>query len=154
MLHLKLLIDRPAADEPVTKSQIKSIMLSIILFIASGFNATSAIAYNNNSEANQTNSKRIEVYSLSQNYWDTQYGDTLGEITHHLLPHNPSKRSSLQQDIVHLNPGAFINGDPSKLLAGKRLWLPGYMKQADSKVDHTKTTVESYSWGNIKRKKK
>jgi len=22
-------------------------------------------------------SKRIEVYSLSQNYWDTRYGDTL-----------------------------------------------------------------------------
>ena len=98
-------------------------------------------------------SKRIEVYSLSQNYWDTQYGDTLGDISHHLLPNNPSKRETLRQDILHLNPQAFINGDPARLLADKRLWLPGYMKQADSKADPRTTTVERYSWGNIKRAK-
>lgn len=98
-------------------------------------------------------SKRVEVYSLSQNYWDTLYGDTLGEIAHHLLPNNPSKRVMLQQDILHLNPGAFIGGDPAKLLAGKRLRMPGYMKQADSKADPATTTIETYSWGNIKRQK-
>jgi Tfp pilus assembly protein FimV len=98
-------------------------------------------------------SKRIEVYSLSQNYWDTQHGDTLGDIVHHLLPNNPSKRAALQQDILHLNPDAFIGGDPGKLLAGKRLWLPGYMKQADSIADPSTTTVETYSWGNIKRQR-
>ena len=98
-------------------------------------------------------SKRIEVYSLSQNYWDTQYGDTLGEIAHHLLPNNPTKRATLKQDILHLNPQAFINGDPEQLLADKRLWLPGYMKQADSKVDPRTTTVENFSWGNIKRQR-
>ena len=106
-----------------------------------------ADTYNNNSAA-----KRIEVYSLSQNYWDTQYGDSLSQISHHLLPNNPSKRAALQQDILHLNPDAFIGGDPEKLLAGKRLWLPGYMKQADSKADPATTTVETYSWGNIKRR--
>jgi len=98
-------------------------------------------------------SKRIEVYSLSQNYWDTRYGDTLGEITHHLLPNNPIKRAALKQDILHLNPRAFINGDPEQLLADKRLWLPGYMKQADSKVNPRTTTVEKFSWGNIKRQR-
>ncbi len=103
--------------------------------------------------SHSTQSKRIEVYSLSQNYWDTQYGDTLGEITHHLLPYNPAKRESLQQDIIQLNPKAFINGDPARLLAGKRLWLPGYMKQADTKANPAMTTVETYSWGNIKRPK-
>ncbi len=103
--------------------------------------------------AGQTKSKRIEVYSLSQNYWDVQYGDTLSSIAHHLLPNNPAKRETLQQDILHLNPNAFIAGQPEKLLAGRRLWLPGYMKQADSKVDPTTTTVETYSWGNIKRPK-
>jgi len=97
--------------------------------------------------------KRIEVYSLSQNYWDTRYGDTLGAIAHHLLPNNPSKRATLQQDILHLNPQAFINGDPAQLLADKRLWLPGYMKQADSKVNPRTTTVETFSWGNIKRQR-
>ena len=103
--------------------------------------------------AAQTESKRIEVYSLSQNYWDVQQGDTLSSIAHHLLPNNPSKRKALQQDILQLNPNAFIAGQPEKLLAGKRLWLPGYMKQADSKVDPATTTVEVYSWGNIKRPK-
>ena len=98
-------------------------------------------------------SKRIEVYSLSQNYWDTHFGDTLGEIAHHLLPNNPSKRATLQQDILHLNPQAFIDGDPAQLLADKRLWLPGYMKQADSKVNPRTTTVETFSWGNIKRQR-
>ncbi|PCJ86302.1 MAG: hypothetical protein COA54_09250 [Thiotrichaceae bacterium] len=98
-------------------------------------------------------SKRIEVYSLSQNYWDTRYGDTLGEIAHHLLPNNPTKRASLKQDILHLNPQAFINGDAEQLLADKRLWLPGYMKQADSKVNPQTTTVEIFSWGNIKRQR-
>ena len=98
-------------------------------------------------------SKRIEVYSLSQNYWDTRYGDTLGEIARHLLPNNPVKRVTLKQDILHLNPQAFTNGDPEQLLADKRLWLPGYMKQADSKVNPGTTTVEKFSWGNIKRQR-
>ncbi len=101
-----------------------------------------------------TESRRIEVYSLSQNYWDTRYGDTLGEIVIHLLPNNPSKRAALAQDIVHLNPRAFINGDSSQLLADKRLQMPGYMTQADTRADPAVTTVESYSWGNIKRYKK
>ncbi|MBT8119182.1 MAG: hypothetical protein KJN89_05640 [Gammaproteobacteria bacterium] len=99
-------------------------------------------------------SKRIEVYSLSQNYWDTQYGDTLSGIAQHLLPNNPRKRAALQQDILHLNPDAFVGGDPAMLLAGKRLWLPGYMKQADSSADPSTTIVETYSWGNIKRQRK
>ncbi len=101
----------------------------------------------------QLQPKRIEVYSLSQHYWDVQFGDTLGEIAHHLLPHNPVKRQTLQQDILHLNPGAFIAGNPARLIAGKRLWLPGHMRQADSKPNPATTTVETYSWGNIKRKK-
>lgn len=110
-----------------------------------------ADSYDNSVDASPTASKRIEVYSLSQNYWDTQYGDTLGSIVHHLLPNNPGKREALQQDILHLNPDAFIGGDPAQLLADKRLWLPGYMKQADSVADPATTTVERYSWGNIKR---
>ncbi len=98
-------------------------------------------------------SRRIEVYSLSQNYWDTQYGDTLDEIVTQLLPNNTFKRETLKRDIVRLNPDAFIKNNPEQLLANKRLWMPGYMKQADSKVNPATTIVESYSWGNIKRPK-
>jgi len=122
--------------------------LIVFLLCASSANL-SADSYDTNSE-----SKRIEVYSLSQNYWDTQHGDTLSEIVRHLLPNNPAKRAVLQQDILHQNPDAFIGGDPAMLLAGKRLWLPGYMKQADSSADPSTTTVETYSWGNIKRQRK
>lgn len=113
----------------------------------------SVSAHDSNSDDSATPSKRIEVYSLSQYYWDTQPGDTLGEIVLHLLPNNPSKHRSLKREIVQLNPQAFIGGDESRLLAGKRLWLPGYLKQADSKVDRRTTRVETYSWGNIKRSK-
>ncbi len=146
---------KPFIAVPAVNRRIKA----ILLLICSGFIAANTIAaiadtHNNNTEAKQTNSKRIEVYSLSQYYWDTQYGDTLGEIVLHLLPNNPAKHEALKQDIVQLNPHAFISGNPEKLLANKRLWLPGYMKQADSKVNPATTTVETYSWGNIKRTRK
>ncbi len=103
--------------------------------------------------ANNKPSKRIEVYALTQNSWHVQTGDTLSGITQQLLPNNPSKHESLQQDILQLNPAAFVNGDPSLLISGKRLWLPAYMKQADSKVNHKDTTFVTFSWGNIKRQK-
>jgi len=97
--------------------------------------------------------KRIEVYALTQNVWEIQPGDTLSEIAAQLLPNNPVKWASLQQDILLLNPDVFINADPKKMIAGKVLRLPGYMKQADSKTDPKTTIVETYSWGNIKRQK-
>lgn len=115
-----------------------------------------AAAHDSNSAAARTDSKsivskRIEVYSLSQNYWDTKYGDTLSEIVQYLLPNNPAKHATLQKDIVRLNPHAFINANAAQLVANKRLWLPGYVKQADTQPDPETTIVESYSWGNIKR---
>ena len=145
---------KPFTATPVVNRKIKAVLLLMYSGIITA-NTMAAIAgtYNNNPEAKQTNSKRIEVYSLSQNYWDIQYGDTLGNIVLHLLPHNPAKHEALKHDIVHLNPHAFISGNPGEMLANKRLWLPGYMKQADSKVVPATTTVETYSWGNIKRPK-
>lgn len=131
------------------KQGFKTVTLFLFLMVP----AAEANSYDNSAAARQTESKRIEVYSLSQNYWDTRYGDTLNDIVHHLLPNNPAKREALKQDIVQLNPQAFINDNPEQLLADKRLWLPGYMKQADTEVDPATTTVERYSWGNIKRKR-
>lgn len=96
-------------------------------------------------------SKRVEVYDISQAFYDTRYGDTLGEILWQLLPNNPGRHAALQQEILRLNPQAFINGDPDRLLANKRLYLPGYMRKPDSRVDSSKYIIETYSWGNIKR---
>ena len=139
---------------PAVSRKIKVILLLMSSgFITANTVVTMADTYNINSEVKQTNSKRIEIYSLSQNYWDTHYGDTLSEITLHLLPNNPAKHEALKREIAHLNPHAFINGNPEKLLAKQRLWLPVYMKQPGSKANPLTTTVETYSWGNIKRPK-
>jgi len=99
-------------------------------------------------------SKRIEVYSLSQNYWDTRNGETLGEIAAQLLPNNPSMQQKLMADIISQNPHAFRDNDANYMLANKRLWLPNRLVQTDSKADSKRTKVESYSWGNIKRPKR
>ena len=131
---------------------MRLLSLAAIIYICTGSLVYSATQTHDNSTATQaTESKRIEVYSLSQNYWDTQSGDTLSKIVLHLLPNNPSKHAILKQDIVLLNPHAFIGANPERLLAGKRLWLPVYMKQADTKTNPATTTVEQFSWGNIKR---
>lgn len=129
--------------------------LTATIYICTGSVVYSAIeTHDNSTVAQATESKRIEVYSLSQNYWDTQSGDSLNNIVLHLLPNNPSKHAILKQDIVLLNPHAFIGGNPERLLADKRLWLPVYMKQADTKTNPATTTVEQFSWGNIKRPRK
>ena len=129
------------------QSNFRYLSSSLLLSVAIVMTATMTASASDAGSA----SKRIEVYSLSQNYWDTQYGDTLGSIVYHLLPNNPSKREALMWDILSLNPDAFIDNDPARLLAGKRLQLPGYMQQADTKADPQSTIVERYSWGNIKR---
>jgi Tfp pilus assembly protein FimV len=131
---------------------MRLLSLTVTIYICTGSLVYSAIETHDNSTSTQAiESKRVEVYSLSQNYWDTQSGDTLGNIVLHLLPNNPSKYARLKQDIVLLNPHAFIGGNPERLLADKRLWLPVYMKQADTKSNPATTTVEQFSWGNIKR---
>jgi Tfp pilus assembly protein FimV len=99
-------------------------------------------------------SKRIEVYALSQNYWDTQSGETLGEIATQLLPNNPGMRQKLMDDIVSQNPHAFQDGNPDLMQANTRLWLSNGLSQTDSKADPARTQVESFSWGNIKRPKR
>ena len=94
-------------------------------------------------------SKRIEVYELSQTYVDVRPGDTLGEIAARLLPHNPSLQQKLMNEIMQLNPGAFPGNRAEHMLAGERLFLPNSMQQSDS--NERNVTIESFSWGNIKR---
>jgi Tfp pilus assembly protein FimV len=98
-------------------------------------------------------SRRIEVYPLSQNYWDTKAGDTLGEIVDTLLPENRYLQEKLMRDIVSLNPGVFPNGDPHYMLANKRLWLPNAVKAPDTTSDPDDYTIETYQWGSIKTRK-
>jgi len=99
-------------------------------------------------------SKRVEVYSLGQHYWDIQSGDTLGEIAAQLLTQNPGMRPKLMADIINQNPDAFQDNDPDYMKANTRLWLPNRLAKTDSKADPRTTQVESFSWGNIKRPKR
>ena len=97
-------------------------------------------------------SKRIEVYELSQAYWDTTPGETLGEIVQTLMPDNQYLRARLMQEIVQLNPNAFSNGDPDLMLSNTRLFLPnstvGIQNSEDGEYD-----VKQFQWGSIKTRK-
>lgn len=98
-------------------------------------------------------STRIHVYPISQAYYDVKAGDTLGEIIHKILPNAASLRSSLITDIVRLNPDAFIDGDPNRLKARVRLWLPNNTTGLGDRVNKDKFTIRDYSWGYTKTPK-
>lgn len=97
-------------------------------------------------------SKRIEVYPLSQSYWDVRRGDTLGEIVDTLIPHNPYLQRKLMRDIMSLNPQIFPDSNPRRMLANRRLWLPNTVKPRQDTAGTSGYAIESYQWGNIKRK--
>lgn len=97
-------------------------------------------------------STRIEVYPLSQHYWDIKTGDTLGEIVDTLIPGNTYLRQKLMRDILSLNPHVFPGGNPNHMLANKRLWLPNAVKQPNDSINSSNHTIETYQWGNIKRR--
>lgn len=94
--------------------------------------------------------KRVDVYDKAQTYREVKSGDSLSEICRELQP--AGKQKACQQEILEKNPAAFINQDPNRLLAGKRLWLPGSYRPV-SKLDHSKYTVKTFSWGSIKTPK-
>jgi Tfp pilus assembly protein FimV len=93
-------------------------------------------------------SKRVHVYPLTQQYWDVQPGETMADIAAMLLPDSGVHHERLIKEIVRLNPGAFIGGNPNLLLANQRLWLPNTITRP---VSTRNTRIEQYDWGYIKR---
>jgi len=126
------------------------ILFKSLLFLSSYYSvdlfANENMAYND--------SKRIEVYSVSQNFWDVRPGETLGEIVIKLLPHNAEKRESLSLKILSLNPDAFSHADPDKLRANIRLWLPSSTLGIEHKTHNSQYEVKSFSWGQVYRTKR
>lgn len=106
-----------------------------------------------NSTAYSGTSKRVEVYAISQNYWDVKPGETLGEIVTQLLPDNPSMRRTLLHEIVKLNPDAFSQSNPDNLKSNIRLWLPNNAAAMRNTVDKSKYDVQSFSWGQVYKPK-
>jgi Tfp pilus assembly protein FimV len=95
-------------------------------------------------------SKRVHVYPLTQQYWDVQTGETLSDIAAALLPGASQHRQRLINDIAELNPDAFIGGDPDRLLANQRLWLPNTITRPASQQN---AEIQEFTWGYIKRQK-
>ncbi|MCW8933109.1 MAG: hypothetical protein OQK98_00150 [Gammaproteobacteria bacterium] len=94
-------------------------------------------------------SKRVEVYSISENFWDVTPGETLGDIVKQLLPDNPGLREKLLYQIVELNPDAFSQSNPDNLKANVRLWLPNNAPAMRQVKDKKLFNVKSYSWGQV-----
>jgi Tfp pilus assembly protein FimV len=93
---------------------------------------------------------RVEVYENAAGYHDVAQGDSLSAICQKLKL--DSGQQACQQQLLERNPAAFINDDPNRLLAGKRLWLPGANRPV-SQVDDKRYKVETFSWGNVKTPK-
>ncbi len=103
--------------------------------------------------AAHADSRRIEVYSAGQTYWDVAPGETLGDIVAQLLPNNPSRRDKLITEIVKLNPKAFSNANPDFLKASVRLWLPGHSSALNKQINNDKYIIKEFSWGYIQTRK-
>jgi len=99
-------------------------------------------------------SKRIEVYSISQNFWDVSPGETLAGIVNYLLPDNPHLHEKLQVQIVRLNPHAFSQGNPDSLGANIRLWLPNNVPAIPRIKDKNIYHIKSFSWGQVYKSKR
>ncbi len=85
------------------------VKLLIVLFII-GFNPTVSIAK--------------EAYNADIRYLHVQRGQTLHNIIRRLYPERKKEWPKLTQDIIRINPHAFIDNDPTKMKAGARLKLP------------------------------
>lgn len=96
-------------------------------------------------------STRIEVYPGGQAYVDVRPGNTLGEIVRRLAPGNRALQKRLMQQLLQLNPRAFIDADPNRLKAGARLWLPGQVKRLQQTLDTRRYHIEAFSWGYVQR---
>jgi len=71
-----------------------------------------------------TVSLATEAYNADIRYLHVQKGQTLHNIVSRLYPERVKEWPKLKQDIVKLNPHAFINNDPTRMKAGVRLTLP------------------------------
>ncbi len=105
-------------------------------------------------ETRADTSKRIEVYAISQNFWNVIPGEMLGDIVRQLLPDNPQKRKMLLKEIVRLNPDAFSQSNPDNLKANIRLWLPNNTPIRGSQMDKSRYETQSFSWGQVHRVKR
>jgi len=113
-------------------------IITICILASTAFSSTLANA-----------TKHVEVYAISQHYWDVAAGETLSGIVKQLLPDNPGLRKKLLFEIVALNPDAFSLNNPDNLKANIRLWLPNHSRAMRSTKKHSQSEIQSFSWGQV-----
>lgn len=121
----------------------------LLLALSSANNAHADVS----SSGSTGEAKPIEVYPLSQNFYDVAAGDTLQQIVLQLLPNRPDQREHLMQAIVKLNPTAFVKHNPSRLKAHVRLWLPNSPPHSVPQLETRNLQIESFSWGQVIRRR-
>ena len=67
----------------------------------------------------------VPAAQVAADQWRVTSSDTLYSIARALAPDDRSAHAALRSEILRLNPTAFIDGDPGRLLAGVLLSLPG-----------------------------
>ncbi len=97
--------------------------------------------------------KRIEIYAISQNFWDVKQGESLSEIVLQLVADNTLKREKLFNEILKINPQAFLQNNPDKLKSNVRLWLPNGATINNKPDASNQYEIRSFEWGQIYRAK-
>ncbi len=62
--------------------------------------------------------------SIEQGYWIVRPGDGLRAIARRFFPGDRARANALRDELIRLNPQAFLRGDPNAVIVGARIALP------------------------------
>lgn len=110
------------------------VKLLILLFIV-GFNPADSFAK--------------EIYDSDIRYLHVQKGQTLHNIVRRLYPQRRKEWQNLTNEIIRLNPHAFIDKDPTKMKADVRLKLPKKVVVRSNTARLKKVGTVDESSGNV-----
>lgn len=110
------------------------VKLLILLFIV-GFNPADSFAK--------------EIYDSDIRYLHVQKGQTLHNIVRRLYPQRRKEWQNLTNEIIRLNPHAFVDNDPTKMKADVRLKLPKKVVVRSNTARLKKVGTVADSSGNV-----
>ena len=110
------------------------VKLLILLFIV-GFNPADSFAK--------------EIYDSDIRYLHVQKGQTLHNIVRRLYPQRRKEWQNLTNEIIRLNPHAFVDNDPTKMKADVRLKLPKKVVVRSNTARLKKVGTVAESSGNV-----
>lgn len=82
-------------------------------------------------------------YDADIRYLHVQQGQTLHNIVKRLYPQRAKEWPKISRDIVRHNPHAFVNNDPTRMIAGVRLELPQKIVVRSAKKLKVGVVIES-----------